>query len=209
MKAIRGLFAATLCGALFAAPAGAVVLLDFQLVGGDIVGTLSGRLDLTGASGAGPGEPGLGNTSSGIEANAALVGMSGTADPSVGAWLDLWNTTSAPRFFGPGLTVFATGASGSAFFVDGRDGRIGVREGYRSGTRLSGTISFHGWSPLTFADLGIIEGTYLFKLPSDTVVVRFGNVSPVPLPATGTLLLGGLAGLAGLGRRRKRRATAS
>lgn len=209
MVSKRGFFVAALCGAFVAGPAGAAVLLDFQLVGGDLVGTLSGSLDLTGATGVSLGVPGSGDTGSGVVANVAGVGMSGTADTGVSASLDIWNTTSGPTSFGSSNGFFATGDSGDVFSVDGASGVIGVAQGYTSGTSLSGTMTVHGSSPITsFASIGINEGTYVYTLPNDTVTVQFGSVSPVPLPATGPMLLGGLTGLFGLGRYRKRRAAA-
>ena len=51
--------------------------------------------------------------------------------------------------------------------------------------------------------MGITPGTYAFNLPSDTVTIAF-VATPVPLPASGVLLAGGL-GLGALAARRRRR----
>lgn len=187
MKALK-LAAGALALSLSAGAAQSAVLFAFEETGGNVVGTLSGSLDLTGASYLRTASVGSGIVSSrgevAIEGNVYMYAATG------------------PAPFGSAFTpTFGTGV-GSPFFVQGVPGRIGVGVStvYTSGSALSGTLTF---LTASFLSLGITPGEYVYTLPNDTVTLRFSQAQVVPLPATLPLLLGGL-GLAFAAARRRR-----
>jgi hypothetical protein len=184
MKTVVAALSAVVFGAS-AAPA--AVLFAFEEVGGNVVGTLSGSLDLTGLF--------FTNTQflgSGITPISAVAAIDGG-----GAQVSAFSGISGPSSFGSGGLALGDSSSGSAFRIDGSLGEVSVATTYASLTPLSGTLTFLGKS---FASLGITAGTYVYTAPSDTITLRF--VAAVPLPASVLLLAGALSGL-GLMRRRK------
>lgn len=173
-----------LCCFLIAGSAQAAVLFSFEETGGDVVGTLSGSLDLEGATPFGPSPIPLDV----IRPNAGFVSVSGGAGARY--------AILGPAIFGTGSAVFGVG-DGDAFSVNGGFQAISVPDGYGGG-QLNSTLTFAG---TTLALLGITPGEYVYSLPNDTVTLRF-NAAVIPLPATLPLLLGALGlGLAALRRR--------
>jgi hypothetical protein len=182
------------CGlslSLVAAEASAAVGFSFEETGGNVVGTLSGSLDLSGAK--------LFDTFS--AAQGAILPRFGLVT-FTGAGVTY--EASGPGDFGQGLSEF-TMSSGSPFHVS--PDLIGVSSTYISAQTLAGTISFLGTD---FASLGITPGTYVYTLfdmgtqdyTGDTVTLRFTPGAVIPLPATLPLLLAAL-GLAALVTRRR------
>jgi hypothetical protein len=182
--------AAALCCSMWAGTAPAAVLWSFQETSSDVVGSFSGSLDLTGASGAG-----ISNVSQ-PQMTPTLATIFSGADFTL--QVDLYQIVG-PTSFGAGGTTLASSASGASLVLGGLNGVVGVPIGYSSGTMIGGQIIFAG---ATFASLGITPGEYVYALPNDTLAVRFGPAAAIPLPATLPLLLGalGLAALAARGR---------
>lgn len=173
--------AGALCLSLAAAGAQAAVLWSFEETGDDVVGTLSGSLDLTGAE---------------------FLGSESVAGSSIGPGIG-WvvsmpgiytsfatYTVSGPPDFGSGVTTADGVSVGDPFLIYDHFALVGVADGYTSGSALNGTLTFAG---STFASLGIDPGSYIWSLPNDTVTLRFGPApSAIPLPASLSLLLGAL-----------------
>ena len=184
------------CLPLVAPASNAAVLFSFEEAGGDVVGSFSGALDLTGAE-----HLFLSFTSGGgaIDPSRAIATAFGSDDVT---GLDAYQLSFRPSSFGSG--GYTPGdANGSVFGLDNRSGLLFVPFGYAGGA-LSGSVSFAG---ATFASLGINPGEYLFSIPNDTITLSFGgegggSVNPIPLPAALPLLIGAL-GLAGVFLRRR------
>jgi hypothetical protein len=191
-----------ICLFISAESARADVLWLFGQTGGHVVGTLSGSLDLTGASPSG----------GGALVGAAIFPSGGTITNSFGS-LDNYRGFG-PASFGSGTNTFAASVMGSVFGFDGDLSQtdIFLPSGYMSGSALSGTITF---ANATFASLGITAGDYVYSLlndagvPVDTITVRFVPPSEVPLPGALSFFATGLIGLGLLGWRRKRKQAAA
>ncbi|WP_299783253.1 VPLPA-CTERM sorting domain-containing protein [uncultured Roseobacter sp.] len=174
------------------ASAKAATVLSFKEVGSDVVATLSGSLDLTGAT--------FSNTLAGTNANFIHSGAGLLASGN-----GLFETQSEydftnPGVFGSGLTVFSSfDTTNFSFVLTQNYIRIGA---FADDATLSGQIGYNGQS---FASLGLSVGQSIFSLSNgDTFTIDVQpSVAPVPLPASSLLLLGGVAGL-GLMRRRKK-----
>jgi PEP-CTERM motif len=191
-KAVLG--AMTLAMALAAASANATVIIDITEVGGDVVVTASGSLDLTGAT--------FVNSYPAYSPWIIPGGDNWYVAPGPGGPTEGWALTSFEVPFGTSLTFFSSPSSlsGDNFFIWGQAGateQVGLPVGYLSGSLISSGMVFNG---ATIAGFTLIPGTYEFTLPNDTIILNIGV--GVPEPATLTLLGLGLAGI-GFLRRRK------
>lgn len=194
--------AAALCaaGTLFAA-ADAAVLVEFTEVGGNVVGVLSGSLDLTGLS------PEL-------TIQTQAVGAIYPSNPS----LDMFPVDGPTDYYAmTGPTTFGTGGPfggtatgtgfGTGFFTFGPPTTTvyvaQVYSDYVSNAPMSGTLTIVG---ATFADMGVALGDYVWTLANgDTVTLRFSpSALAVPVPAALPLMAAGL-GFLGMMRRRAKR----
>ena len=178
--------------AILAGSAGARASAIFTFVqsGGDVVGTLSGSLNLFGASAAGP-TPSYGPT---ILPGLAYINASPT--PCCSNVGTEYQGVTGPSSFGSNVVDDAT-ATGSGPFEVGSDILI-VPAGYTNGAALDNTLTLVG----TFQSLGITPGQYVFTLPGatdGTVTVNF-DATAMPEPASG-LVLAAAFGLLGLARR--------
>ena len=166
----------------------AAAVMSFEQVGADVVGTLSGSLDLTGM------------TSAGLytAANPYIdpsQGVFGTG--AGGAYQDGYLQQVSGAAFGAGGPTVATATSGDAVFLWGLGTNLWLPDGYASGDALSGTVTFGGSS---FTSLGVDPGDHVFTLASgDTLTVSFNTT--VPEPGDLALVALGLSAL-GLARRR-------
>lgn len=177
------------CAFAAAAPAEAAVSIAFQAVGSDVVATLAGSVNLTGMTSQAYGEVG-----SVIWPGPALVYFGGPVDYYYGS-------ASGPGSWGGFAVTQATSKAGDAFALDGKLGVVSLPSGYTSRAPLAATMTFSG---LTFGDLGLDVGRYVYTLPHDKIVVTVGNV---PEPASWAMLIAGF-GLVGAAMRRRAAAAA-
>lgn len=186
-KFIAGLAGVLVC----AASAQAALLMSFQEVGSDVIGTMSGSLNLSGMSAT------TGFTSSVIGAETS-AGIFGTGP--IGSVLTRYiGQISGPASFGIGGNVSADSTTGDAVFFYATLHAFWVPDTYISGDALSGSLTFLNDS---FTSLGATAGDHVYTLTSgDTITVRFANA--VPLPASLPLSAAALAALALVRRRRQ------
>ena len=180
------------------APVEAAVVIDVQEVGGNVVFTTTGSLDLTGATYFSTTQYDVGVISGG--SNWYIASGSGSS-------VDTYKMTSFDGAFGTNTTFLdsPSATSGDDFFIWGEGGsteQVGVKGGYVSGSNIFSTMSYFG---TTFAAMGMTQGQYIYSIPSDTIALNIGGSEPsaVPLPATLPLLLIGLGGVGVLARRRR------
>ncbi len=160
--------------------ANAVLIINVNEVGSDVVFSTTGSLDLTGASFLG----GIGYADGFIPGGANWYIASG-----VGSSVDNYALTSFDGPFGTSLTFFSSpsSVSGDDFFIWGNGGNIeqvGVPVGYVSLTSITSGMVFSG---ATIAGFTMIPGTYNYGLPSDNIILNIGQVA-VPEPGTLALL---------------------
>ena len=174
-----------------AAPARAVVVINIQQVGSDVVATSSGSLDLSGlglVTANGSTSFDYMSPSSGI----LFVGTPGSSSVYTGF------TTSGN--LGSGSFTSANSNSGDLMGADMADSYLFLPHNYASGSNIAGSAT---WSVATFGTLGLTAGSSLtYSWSGDSITVNV--LSPVPEPATAALLSGcGAAFLVGIYRRRK------
>ena len=175
-----------------AGTAQAAVIIDVKEVGGDVVFSAAGSLDLAGASSAGA----YNNYGHGFIAG----GSNWYVAPGPGGPTKAFAFTSFDGPFGTSLSYFSSPSSfsGDDFFIWGQGGgtaQVGVSVGYVSGGAIASEMVFSG----TIAGFTMIPGPYTYTLPHDTILLNIG--APVPEPTTGLLL--GLGALSLLVRRRR------
>jgi hypothetical protein len=180
----------------------AAALFSFIETGGNVVGTLSGSINLTNAVSEGV------NLIYGagllVQNDVVFPGTILQASDVDFSWRGTFWRVSGPTTFGgtgnvssngtlsnPGVFELVTYASGA---------RLGLLSNY-SGQALVNTLTFTNRS---FSSLGVTAGDYVYTLAGsgDTVTIRFQRTA---VPEPGTLALLGL-GLAGLGLSRRRNA---
>jgi len=108
----------------------------------------------------------------------------------------------ASPFAAPTALPFdATTRTGDAFAIT--TNQLSMSQDYVSGSFFSGSLIFQG---STFADLELIDGTYVWTLDGsrDTVTMTI-ETSPIPLPSSLALAMTGFGAIAVLRPRRPRR----
>lgn len=183
---------------LSAGSAQAGYIVTLQQVGGDIVATGTGALDVADLS-LSP------NT---FASMALIVPKSGFIDtgPTSSVLLNGYLGFSGPASFGSGLLTLANNGSGNLVGLHSASGVLLVPLGYVSGTALSDTSTYNG---KTFASLQVTPGTYVWSwgtgLHADTFTLQIG---PAAVPDSGStlgLLLVSVAALFGASRLRSLR----
>jgi hypothetical protein len=183
--------AAAALGLTAAGRAEAGVIIDIFQSGSNVVATGSGSLDLTGMTHV---------TTRMVQPSFIFPSAAAILVGSSGGDIDVYTPLSGPASFGSGgLTSPASSGSGDLFGINRSTGQLAVPRGYVFGTSLSGSETFDN---TTLSGLGLTAGTYLFRLPGDTLTVRIGSVA-VPEPSTLALAGLGAAALAGYGWRRR------
>ncbi len=192
MKITNFVAATCLAAGLGATSASAAVVINGQEVGADVVFTMSGSYDVSGASFFTTGSV---STAIGGDRGVINLGVPGSNQ------YDFYSVDAFPASMGTGSTVVG-GIGISDLFALTRGGStrvVGVAEGTTTGT-VSGTLTFASSS---FASLGLAVGSYDWTWSGDSARVNIGGPAVVPLPATLPML--GLAILgAGLVARRKK-----
>lgn len=174
--------------------ANAAVIINIDQKGTNVVATTSGTINITGLRAE--------NVGSGTAA--AIVPSSGLFS-AVETWgVTFYSGLGGPSTIGSGGFTFATSSTGTAFYILGNGGLLGVPTGYVSGAPLDATTTFGGQ---TFASLGVTPGTYNYTVPNDTITLNVGAlVAAVPEPATWAMMLLGMAGV-GFAMRRNAKQT--
>ncbi|WP_309397389.1 PEP-CTERM sorting domain-containing protein [Cerasicoccus maritimus] len=174
---------------------GALVI-NMQEVGADVVVTASGSLDMTGAVF----QTSFNNTDPRqlLRARADLLRQYALGN------IDAYSLTGGTHDLGDGGNNRADSILGDTYGINGND-TLYVPGGYAGGP-LSGSSIILGKS---IAGMGFIPGSYTWTIPSDSITLNIGAVTPVPEPAT-YIALAGFGGLGALVWRRcvaKRKAT--
>lgn len=183
--------AASLGASIAAAPANAAYVVNFVELGGNVVATGSGSLDLTGLMG-----PFATTGTVGVHPNfpSLLIG----AAPS--GSVDVYNGGAGPISWGAGAFTAADSGSGNLVGAsyDLSVGLLFVPTNYVFGTDLGESTSI--WTGATFASLGLDPGTYVSTWGADTFTVNVIAGPAVPEPATWAMLVLGF-GVIGHGLR--------
>jgi hypothetical protein len=203
--------------ALLAVPgAQAAYTITVQQVGGDVVATGSGSLDVTSF---GSGTADTDSAQIGTTNGNSFVYVGGSTDGSaLTAYSDEGNPIGGgdPMFGVVGEGGYASSASGDLvglvpanLFNFDSDTVLYVPQGYVSGAPLSGTAT---WEGATINSLGLFAGTYVWTWGDSAAADSFTLVIVAPddpgtrVPEPGTALLLG-AGVLGLGAVRRCRPT--
>lgn len=181
---------------LMSGTARAALIIDFDQVGGDVVATGTGSLDITGL-----------NAGASFIHGQRVSGSTGFfgAGATAGVSDQSYSGFSGPTAFGPGGSVDSTSSTGDLFSIGGSSGRIYLDTTFVSGSSLTFSSTFAGQ---TFSSLGLTPGTYTYTLPSDSVTIDIGTV---PLPASAPMFGAALValGAVGYGLKRKQAAAAT
>lgn len=190
-------WAVAVLGLMAAGPARASVLVTATEVGGNVVFSGGGTIDLAGLA---------------FDSNNTAQGFINPSIPEVVVGplvnADVYRGfTSLPSDFGPGGDTAPASSTGDTFGVSSRFSPplLGVLTGYVSGDPLNGTSTYAG---ATFASLGLTPGTYVWTWGSGANADSFTlQIGPAVVPEPSTLALAGIGGivLAGYGRRLRRR----
>ena len=146
------------------------VNISIQEVGGNVVWTATGTLNVAGLTKSSTQVGGVG-----FDATNAIFGS------GIGASADVYTgSITKPAGFGTGGSA-ATSGTGSYLSVQGVPAALWVPAGYTSGGAISNTTTYTG----SFTSLGLTPGTYIYSWGSggnaDTLTLSIG-ASPTPTP---------------------------
>lgn len=185
---------ATVAVLSLAPAADAAAIFAFEEVGNDVIGTLSGSIDLTGLV-AGPGSFG----GAYMYPSAGALSLAPTT-PRPNAQV---HAVTGPTGYGPRDSILypTSYSAGTPIALAFEATLFFLSDDYQSGSPLSGEMFF---ADSSFALMGVTPGDHVWTFGNqDTFTLRFGpHTTVIPLPATLPLLLGGL-GLLGLAGRRR------
>ena len=168
---------------LYSRPADAAVFIYATESGGNVVFNYSGSINVNTFS---PG--GGGSTFIRTDAYVSPATPSFYSPGSSGSFVYFVNV------FIPSMPTFGTGATGDPYITTSFNSsgdmfsfdpnNIALRSGYVSGSSFSGSVSFTG---TTFAQRGMMQGTYIGTLTNnDTITLNVGTAAvPAPLPILG------------------------
>lgn len=172
------------------APAAAQnMTISFSQVGGNVVTTGSGSLNLAGLTYLGSGA----NFAS-VEPSFATVLVGGGND-------GVYSGLTGPNAFGPGGFAQPTSFTGGVFGFSQSSGFLYVAQDYVSLSAITSTATYNG---ATFASLGLTQGVYTYLDGANTITVQIGDA--VPEPASWAMIIGGFAVAGGALRMRRRKA---
>lgn len=208
------ILAAALAAAAFTLPAtaNAAAIFHFSEVGANVVGTLSGSLDLNGASLRTANSTAYGSGMFYRNGSFPLFQLQ-ASDSAVNNQANTWLLESGV-LVGTlnSKNVDGTSTGGTSKFEIDYDPDPAFRDylylpsDYVSGSTLSRTLTFANES---FQSLGIAAGDYVFALAGshDTVTLRFQNSTNVPEPGALALLMAALGAAASVRRKRVARSS--
>ncbi len=164
---------------------------------GNVVATGTGSIDLTGLSPSGTAsDPGFVWPSFPINGSYEVTGPKASVNES------FYTNLTGPARFGSGAQVVADSGSGDTVGLISGHG-LYVPVGYTSGAALSSTSTYDNTD---LATLGLTPGTYVSTWSNGSFEV---DISTVPIPEPGSIVLVAICGAAFYCRRRSRRRSAS
>lgn len=200
----KALLGSLLCvlGSLSCAHA-ATYTIDFTEIGGNVVASGSGAIDMGGLSFL----RGVGAPNAGVYPHVGFVLLNGgsynlysVATPNID--FSLAELTSWGALTNAGSLKSASSSSGEVFGFYADIDVAYIPVGYVSNTPMSSTAT---WENKSFLSMGMKPGSYVYQLgPNNAVTVNVGSVSSVPVPPSMHLMVAGL-GLIALARRRHRK----
>ncbi len=197
MKKVIGTLSVAAAALFIATPASAAVTFSFARVGNTVVLTGSGSLNLTGAFLNGSGSQ---NGFVNPEGGSLAVGVARNGN---GTDVFSYQFITSAGAFGTAGFRDGTADAGSVFGLDAFNGGgfVTVFRDYVSGSALSGSTTFRRQ---TFVSLGLTPGSYVYRLPNDTVTVFIPGASAVPETGTWSLMIAGFGMIGGAMRTRRR-----
>ncbi len=178
----------------------AAIVIDIEQNGSDVVGTVSGSLDLTGLTFFGSVANFNGGALNSVEARRGLfLGAEIKKAPS-----DIYQGIAGPSNWGMGGRLDGQSFSGDTFGIVATQSAVYLPVGYISNSAIASTATFAG---ATMASLGLDAGVYSYTTPNDTITVNIGQAAlgAVPEPATWAFMIFGFGAVGGALRSNRRR----
>ena len=174
----------------------AAITILMEQVGGNVVATLSGAINvLPGA----PTQSGNMGAYNGVRASGPTMTFGLTPRPfNTSTPMNYYTATSVPNNFGTGTTLLQATSSTAPTTMAFRNissNNIIIDQTYVLGTAVTSTMT---WASQTFISMGVTPGTYVWGWTGDSVTLNI-----VPEPSAFSLMVLGVGGLAMLRRRRE------
>lgn len=178
----------------------AAIVIDIEQNGSDVIGTVSGSLDLTGLTFFRSVANFNGGALNSVEARRGLfLGAEIRKAPS-----DIYQGIVGPSNWGMGRRLDGQSFSGDTFGIVVDQSSVYLPVGYISNSAIASTATFAG---ATIASLGLDVGVYSYTTPNDTITVNIGQAAlgAVPEPATWAFMIFGFGAVGGILRSNRRR----